>query len=198
MNQMPYTDKQGRIYKYGEFFPPELSPFAYNETIANEYFPLTKEEAISKGYHWKDREEKKVTIDLKNSDLPDNIQEVKSEEILGKIIECSHQGKCNDNCTIGFKIIEKELEFYQKMNLPLPRLCPNCRHHQRIKQRNPMKLFKRQCQCNGEQSANKVYQNTILHPHHGDHSCPNEFETTYSPERKEIVYCEECYQREVG
>ncbi|MBI4059569.1 hypothetical protein HY406_00725, partial [Candidatus Giovannonibacteria bacterium] len=29
MNQMPYIDKKGRVYKYGEFFPPELSPFSY-------------------------------------------------------------------------------------------------------------------------------------------------------------------------
>ncbi|MFA6258551.1 MAG: hypothetical protein WCX79_02530, partial [Candidatus Paceibacterota bacterium] len=43
MNDMPYIDSKGRIYKYGEFFPPELSPFCYNETIAQEYFPLTKE-----------------------------------------------------------------------------------------------------------------------------------------------------------
>src|SRR3989344_2422305 len=38
MNSMPYIDQKGRVYKYGEFFPPELSPFAYNETIAQEYF----------------------------------------------------------------------------------------------------------------------------------------------------------------
>ncbi|MDP3784825.1 MAG: hypothetical protein Q8R12_01995, partial [bacterium] len=56
MNQMPYIDKKGRIYKYGEFFPPELSPFSYNETIAQEYFPLTKEQAIEQGYSWKDPE----------------------------------------------------------------------------------------------------------------------------------------------
>ncbi|MDD5146640.1 MAG: hypothetical protein PHN39_02780, partial [Candidatus Pacebacteria bacterium] len=36
MNDMPYTDKKGRVYRYGEFFPPELSPFCYNETIAQE------------------------------------------------------------------------------------------------------------------------------------------------------------------
>ena len=42
MDQIPYTDSKGRTYKYGEFFPPELSPFVYNETIAQEYFPLPK------------------------------------------------------------------------------------------------------------------------------------------------------------
>ena len=82
------------------------------------------------------------------------------------------------------------------MNLPLPRLCSNCRHYQRIKQRNPLKLWHRQCQCAGEKSDNKVYQNTIQHFHSNEH-CPNEFETTYSPDRKEIVYCEKCYQQEV-
>jgi hypothetical protein len=44
MNDMPYIDSKGRVYKYGEFFPSELSPFAYNETIAQEYFSKTKNE----------------------------------------------------------------------------------------------------------------------------------------------------------
>ena len=83
------------------------------------------------------------------------------------------------------------------MNLPLPRLCPNCRHYQRIKQRNPLKLWKRQCQCAGQKSENGIYQNTIKHSHENQ-PCPNEFETSYSPDRKEIVYCEKCYQAEVA
>jgi len=32
----------------GEFFPITMSPFAYNETIAQEYFPLGKAEIIEK------------------------------------------------------------------------------------------------------------------------------------------------------
>jgi hypothetical protein len=82
------------------------------------------------------------------------------------------------------------------MNLPLPRLCPNCRHYQRLKQRNPLKLWKRHCQCAGGKSSNGVYQNTVVH-NHGTNPCPNEFETSYSPERPEIIYCEECYLKEV-
>jgi predicted metalloendopeptidase len=66
---MPYIDSKGRIYKYGEFFPSELSPFCYNETIAQEYFPLTKEQAIKQGYKWKEREERNYTIDIKNEDI---------------------------------------------------------------------------------------------------------------------------------
>lgn len=196
MNTMPYTDKKGRVYKYGEFFPPELSPFAYNETVAQEYFPLTKEQVIEKGYQWKEPEQRNYQITMKTDQLPDHIKNV-SDSIVNEIIGCAHEGKCNEQCTTAFKIIPKELEFYRKQNLPLPRLCPNCRHYQRIKQRNPLKLWHRKCQCGGEQSNNKVYTNTIDHPHHGDNHCPNEFETTYAPERKEIVYCEACYLQEV-
>ena len=183
MNDMPYIDSKGRIYKYGEFFPSELSPFCYNETIAQEYFPLTKEEAISQGYKWKDREERNYNIDIKNEDIPDTIKEV-DESIIGKVIECNHstsswqatKGQCNEQCTEAFKIVPQELQFYQRMNLPLPRLCPNCRHYNRLKQRNPLKLWHRKCMKDG---------------------CHNTFETSYAPERPEIIYCERCYQGEV-
>ena len=195
MNSMPYIDKKGRVYKYGEFFPPELSPFSYNETIAQEYFPLTKEETESKGYRWKDPEPRNYEITLKTEAIPDHIKDVK-ESILNEIIGCAHEQKCNEQCTQAFRIISQELEFYKKMNLPLPRLCPNCRHYQRIKQRNPLKLWQRKCTCAGIQSENGIYQNSASH-RHGTTHCPEEFETSYAPERPEIVYCEDCYQSEV-
>jgi hypothetical protein len=175
MNDMPYVDKKGRIYKYGEFFPVELSPFAYNETISQQYFPITKEQAIKSGYNWYDKKEINYTITKFSNDLPDDIKNV-SDDILLDIIGCEHGGKCNQQCTTAFKITENELSFYRRMNLPLPRLCPNCRHYERLSQRNPMKLWHRACMKPG---------------------CSNEFETSYSPERPEIVYCEKCYQGEV-
>ncbi|MCX6753762.1 MAG: hypothetical protein NTV03_01770 [Candidatus Nomurabacteria bacterium] len=176
MSDMPYIDSKGRVYKYGEFFPSELSPFAYNETIAQEYFPLTKEEAIEQGYKWKDKEERNYSIDIHTEDLPDSIKEIPDTDILNKVIECNHKGTCNQQCTEAFKIIPEELSFYRRMNLLLPRLCPNCRHYERLSQRNPMKLWHRSCMKEG---------------------CTNEFETSYAPERPEIVYCEKCYQQEV-
>ena len=32
--------------EWGEFFPSSMSPFGYNETVATEYFPREKEEAL--------------------------------------------------------------------------------------------------------------------------------------------------------
>ncbi|MFH1161835.1 MAG: hypothetical protein V1696_00970 [Candidatus Jorgensenbacteria bacterium] len=202
MNTMPYVDTKGRIYKYGEFFPPELSPFAYNETIAQEYFPLTKDKAIQQGYRWRDADTRDYKITKRPEDLPDHIKDVE-DAILKETIQCMHhpsagsgQAACNHQCTTAFKVIPEELAFYRRMNLPLPRLCPNCRHYERLKQRNPLKLWHRTCQCAGGKSENGVYENTITHPHGTGH-CLNEFETSYAPERKEIVYCESCYNTEV-
>ena len=44
------------------------------------------------------------------------------------------------------------------------------------KERGPVKLWHRKCMNKG---------------------CNNEFETSYAPERPEIVYCESCYNQEV-
>ncbi|MFA6076778.1 MAG: hypothetical protein WC735_01740 [Candidatus Paceibacterota bacterium] len=184
MNDMPYVDKEGKIYKYGEFFPAELSPFAYNETIAQEYFPLTKTETLKQGYRWKEGENRTFKINIKTEDIPNDIGEV-SEDVIGKVIECEHKGKCNEQCTEAFKIIKDELSFYKRMNLPLPHMCPNCRHYTRQKQRNPLKLWHRSCMCD---KKNHI---------HGAGKCEIEFETSYAPDRPEIVYCEKCYQAEV-
>ena len=103
-----------------------------------------------------------------------------NNNITKEIIQCAttnQEEKEKYNCTEAFKIIPQELEFYKKLNLPLPRYCPNCRHHQRLKNRNPFKLYTRTCQKEG---------------------CHNTFQTTYSPDRPEIVYCEKCYNKEVA
>ena len=101
-----------------------LSPFAYNETIAQEYFPLTKEKAIALGYTWKDPDVRDYHITKDFSALPERIVEV-DDTILQEIISCEHEGRCNENCTSAFKITPQELQFYRRMNLPLPHFCPN-------------------------------------------------------------------------
>jgi len=189
MNQMPYIDKKGRVYKYGEFFPVSDSSFGYNETTANDYFPLTKAEVIENGYNWRDDlggvfgEE---TLDIK--DLPDSAKNI-DDSILDQIIACL-------NCRKNFKITKDELGFYRALKIPLPRKCPDCRYIERLLFKNPRKLWERKCMCAGAKSSNGIYTNTVAH-FHGDQPCPHEFETTYSPDRPEIVYCEKCYQSEV-
>ena len=163
---------------YGDFFPPSLSPFGYNETLAQEYYPMNEKEAKEKGFNW--QKETSGTYDketIKEKDMPQTIEEV-TEDILDQVLVCK-------DCKKNFRITKAELDFYKRMNLPLPHKDFECRHQDRMKKRNPRKLWHRKCMKKG---------------------CPNEFETTYSPDsprsssdeagRSETVYCETCYQQE--
>jgi hypothetical protein len=53
-----------------------MSPFGYNETIANEYYPLTKSEALSSKFNWSDYEAPfpKVEKIIPAEKLPDTIE----------------------------------------------------------------------------------------------------------------------------
>jgi len=69
---------------------------------------------------------------------------------------------------------KSEIEFYLKHDLPLPKRHPDQRHIDRMNLRNPRKLFDRTCA-----------------------KCGMDIQTTYAPEKPEIVYCETCYNKEI-
>jgi len=199
--------------EWWEFFLSIVSPFGYNETVAQEYFPLSRDEVIFSNnvisnesersfgelnnelskknviskekipplqsewqttflhwdfFNWSDYEAPfpKVEKIIPASKLPQDIKEI-PDDILNWAIECEITKK-------PFRIIPQELEFYRKHNLPIPKRHPDQRHLDRMKLRNPRKLFTRKCD-----------------------KCRKEIQTTYAPERPEIVYCQECYEKEI-
>lgn len=166
MNSLPYKDKKGIEYRYGEFFPTEISPFGYNETVAQEYFPLEKAEALERGYNWSDYEAE-TKYQFSDYQIPDDISDVK-DDILEKILKCEVSGK-------PYRIIPMELAFYRRLRLPIPGRAPLQRHKDRMSRLLPRKLFQRQCQ-----------------------KCQKDIETSYSLDRPEIVYCVDCYQKEIN
>ncbi len=181
MKDMPYTDEQGRVYGFGEFFPMDLSPFAYNETPAQDFYPKTKEEAIKAGYKWREKDKSSYTVTLNNEDLPDNIADV-PETITSEVIEC--EAKDSQYSPGAFRIIPTELALYKKLSVPLQRKSPNVRYYEQLVHNNPFHLWHRYCMC-----TNTSHGHT--------ETCPNEFETAFSPERPERIYCESCYQKEM-
>jgi len=155
-----------QIGEWGEFFPIKFSPFGYNETVAQEYFPLTQEEALKRGYKWtelKKKDYQSATI----TTIPDSIDDIK-DTICDEVLACEY-------CSKNYKIQKEELKFYRKMKLPIPRLCPDCRHLARTKLRNPRKLFDRKCD-----------------------NCSVPIQTTFASERQEQVFCEKCYLEAVN
>lgn len=184
MDDVPYVNENGVVYKFGEFHPAELSPWSYNETVAQEYFPLKKEEALKIGYSWRDPDPYPHKPTKQVSELPDSVRDV-ADSIINDVIACP-------DCGRAYRIIRAELEFLCQQNIPLPRKCPDCRYRERFRLRNPLKLWHRQCACDYA-----VHHNSARHTHHSEGRCPNEFETSYAPERSEVVYCEQCYNAEV-
>lgn len=175
--------------EWGNFFPVEMSLFSYNETVAQEYYPMNKKEVLAKGWKWYERGDRSYEITLKSSKLPTTIEKI-SDSILEETIECiSHETGINENqyqnCTKAFRVTRDELTFYRIMNLPIPHKCFMCRFQDRLRLRTPRELWHRQCMCDKENHF------------HGKGKCAMEFETSYAPERPEIVYCEKCYQQEV-
>jgi len=150
--------------EWGNFFPEDFSPFAYNETIASVYFPLLEKEAVSQGYHWKEKKEDITTQQYMgpNIDVPKDLEDA-DDSITKSILRCESSGKL-------YKITPQELAFYRLMKLPLPRKCFDERQRERFLLRNPRKLFDRQCA-----------------------KCKTPIRTTYASDRPETVYCEKCY-----
>ncbi len=191
----PSPEGEG-VREWWEFFTSSLSPFGYNETVAQEYFPIISPPipnpfpprekgdnsflfSFSLGgkdawkadrwtFNWSDYEAPfpKVEKIIPASKLPKNIAEI-PDDILNWAIECEITKK-------PFRIIKEKLEFYRKYNLPIPRRHPDQRHWDRMKLRNPRKLFARKCD-----------------------KCWKEIQTTYTPGRPEIVYCQDCYNKEI-
>ncbi len=152
--------------EWGEFFPVEKSIYAYNETLAQEYYPLTKEEVLRNGWQWYDDQNTEESYRGPDVVLPDDIADT-GDDVCTKIYRCSETGK-------PYKVIPQELAFHKRLNIPLPRRCPDQRHRDRFALRNPRHLWDRACV-----------------------KCKKAIKTSYAPDRPEIVYCEDCYLKEV-
>jgi Zn ribbon nucleic-acid-binding protein len=168
MDEMPYVDKKGRVYKYGDFFPMELSPFPYNDTLAQRFFPISFEQATQEHYNWKEQEKSNHTITKQPEELLDHIKDA-TQSILSEVIGCK-------TCGRGYRITSYELEFLKRMNLPLPRQCPFCRIKEKIDQWvKELRMIDRVCS-----------------------KCGKQFQTHYSREDVEYILCKQCYQQEVA
>jgi len=121
--------------EWGKFFPKEICPFSYNETMAIYYYPLTKEQAIEKGYKWKDVDPKEYQP--ATTEIPNRIKDAPAD-FTKNILVCK-------TCTKNYKTEEEEMRFYMNSSLPIPPNCHECRHQVRFNLRRPRKLHDRQC-----------------------------------------------------
>ncbi|MDD5103181.1 MAG: hypothetical protein PHX93_02155 [Candidatus Peribacteraceae bacterium] len=161
-------ERMRRDGEWGEFFPAQESPIGYNESIAQDLYPLSKEKILKRGFRFSERSDDVSAAKnaLPAHQLPDGI-DAASDDFLRSLIICAISDR-------QFLLTKRELEMYRMLRLPLPRLHPDERHRLRMSYLNPHRLWNRPCA-----------------------KCKKSIETTYAPERPEIVYCEECYLKEV-
>jgi hypothetical protein len=161
--------------EWGEHFPTKISPFWYDETVAQEYFPITEIEAKSHGWKWKGEEETSsyhgTYYKAKNiADYDERIvwyeaAQKNINEVLSGIIECEITHR-------PFKIVKQELLFYIQNSIPLPNKHPDQRHKERMNLRNPRQLRETFCaECNAE------------------------VVTTHPQDKEGKVVCEACYKK---
>lgn len=163
MEASPYRDAMGYEYKYGEFFPMSLSPHDYNDTFAQMFYPLDKEEALQRGLTWAEMSPNEYATTMNAADLPDHVRDAK-DGVLNEVIKCT-------TCPRGYKITHQELQFLRQHNLPLPRRCPFCRIEEKVKRWSwQMTLIERDCD-----------------------KCGKHFRTSYRKEDAPIAYCTKCY-----
>ena len=96
--------------EWGKFFPPADSPFPYNCSVANEYYPLNKEDARAIGLKWE-------------AEVAEKIESRKSED--QRVLTCEQSGK-------QFRVIPQEMKFYRRFSLELPKFAPLIRHQRRL------------------------------------------------------------------
>lgn len=121
--------------EWGEFFPMEYSPFCYNESVANDLFPMEKEEVLAAGLKWRDEETHEIGS---GAEFPDSISGT-DDSVLEKTFVCEKTGR-------SFKINEKELKLYRKIGVPVPHYAPETRNNIRLGMRKARKSWDRQCE----------------------------------------------------
>ena len=151
----------------GTVLSPKISPFAYNHSLAMYFFPMSKERVMQEGLWWSDYE---IHVDAMRTIPAARLPDAIGDvpdDVLDWAILCGVSGK-------PFKMIKQELAFLRRIPHPAPREHPDVRMARRRTMMNPYRLWQRPCA-----------------------KCGKGMQTSYSPDRPEIVYCESCYLQSV-
>ena len=153
---------------YGEFFPMNFSPVAYNSSFANVMYPMSEKEANRLNLFWQPdtNPESKNLERVEADNIDDNISNIDNT-----ICDLAIIGKKSQK---PFRIIQRELDFYKQNKIPVPKDTPYQRMLDRFKILNNFKIYDEYCdKCN--YPIKSAYRKI----------------DGYKP------YCEKCYMKEI-
>ncbi len=117
----------------------ELSPFPYNISAAQDYLPLSRDEALRRGYCWRDADPQDYLAATESPPL--EIAKVR-DSVTQETLACAVTGK-------NFRIQSSELQLYRKIAEPLPDFCFEERHRRRLAMRNGRIMYTIPCAACG-------------------------------------------------
>ena len=164
--------------EWGEYFPKEMSPFAYNESVSFTHQPLTQEQVEARGLRWRTMAEqgKYEGPEITPESIEEYKDPTKAQELLAQVLTCQKTGQ-------PYRLIAQELAFLLRHGLPVPRVAPRQRYLDMLARMNPQHQQERQCQ-------NPVKEET-------GRPCENRFFTSHPESSGAIVYCQDCYRKEM-
>jgi hypothetical protein len=125
--------------EWGEFFPISMSPYAYNHTIAQRYYPRTREQVEALGGRWIEETMPEAAQAIDASALPDGLPD--TDDAI--IVRSKRSGR-------PFKITSQEIKRYRQFQVPLPRLTYDERMEDRAAILGGITLYDRTCAKSGK------------------------------------------------
>jgi hypothetical protein len=154
--------------EYSDGIGFEFSATPYNFSTSQISFPLDNKEIVKLGGYLAEEPETNASIsDLLSVDQVPETIDETTDDILNKAISCEITKR-------PFRIIASELEFYRRMKIPLPVIHPVLRMEERIR-----------LAPNG-----KKYETTCA-------KCKKEIYSMFDPAKKFLLYCEDCFKKEI-
>lgn len=162
---------KSQMIKEGEYSDGlgfEFSAQSYNFSIGQILYTLTDEEIIKFGGYVASEPETNIgNMETLEARQIPQTIDEVTDDILDKAIICEVTNR-------PFRIIASELAFLKRMGFPLPTIHPSIRMSERWKISPVGKKYKTVCQ-----------------------KCDKNMESLFNPTDKYILYCEQCYNKEV-
>ena len=153
--------------EWGEFFPTTISPFPYNDTMAYDLCPLEREEILRRGWRLRPAEDSSKVASKPAETLPAYSSET-DESICSQTFGCAACGR-------GFRLQKTELGLLQKLQVPIPHTCYECRYLKRIAHIGSIDFGPETCSGCGGQAV-----------------------TCCVPDNAGRVFCDACYLQELN